>query len=179
MSEKKKPYTLAGDEKATPIMVYTLTNLTWGEVITKSQVRVNTYLRTLSPDYVSVYDARTLPVGAGTNQPLVLSEIHIRTPQVIALHLLPNAPAEPPDYDPAETNRKMEPVTVLVGPFRFDAGIRISNLLTLAKHVEISTDTYLTLYDAAASCPLIPGMGVIRAPLVLIRRDAASFASRA
>jgi hypothetical protein len=179
MSEKNKPYTLADDEKATPVMVYTLTNLSWGEVITKSQVRVNTYLRTLNPDYVSLYDARSLAVGAGTSQPIVLSEVHIRTPQVIALHLLPNAPAEPADYDPAETNRKMEPVTALVGPFRFDASMRISNLLTLAKHVEITTDTYITLYDAAASCPLIPGMGAVRAPLVLVRRDAASFAARA
>ena len=179
MSEKKKPYTLAGDEKATPIMVYTLTNLAWGEVITKSQVRVNTYLRTLNPDYVSLYDARSLPVGAATNQPMAFDELHIRTPQVTALHLLPNAPAEPADYDPAETNRRLEPVTVLVGPFRFDAHIRISMLLTLAKHVEIATDVYITLYDAAATCPLIPGLGAIRAPLVLVRRDAASFATRA
>ena len=104
--------------------------------------------------------------------------VHIRTPQVIGFHLLPNAPAEPPDYDPSESNRKMEPVSVLVGPFRFDAAMRISNMPTLAKYVEIFSDVYISLYDAAVTCPLMPGLGVVRAPLALIRRDAASFAPR-
>ena len=177
MSEKKS-YTLAGDEKATPVMVYTLTNLSWGDFITKSQVRVSTSLRTLNPDYVSLYEARALPIGLAANQAISFGEIHIRTLQVIAFHLLPNAPAEPPDYDPAETNRRMEPVTLLVGPFRFDASMRLSMMTSLAKHVEITTDTYISLYDAAATCPLMPGLGTIRAPLVLVRRDVGSFAPR-
>lgn len=175
----EKRYTVGGDEKATPVMVYTLTGLAWGEVITKDQVRVSTYLRTLNPDYVSLYEARMLPLGAAPNQAMPFSELHIRTPQVIAFHLLPNAPAEPMDYDPAESNRKMELATALVGPFRFDASMRISNILSLAKYVEIFTDVFLSLYDAAISCPLMPGLGTVRAPLVLIRRDAASFAPRA
>jgi hypothetical protein len=179
MSEKKKAYTLGGDEKATPVMVYTMVNMTWGEVVTKGQVRVSTYLRTLNPDYVSLYEARSMPVGATVNQALAFTEIHIRTPQVIGFHLLPNAPSEPLDYDPSEANRKMEPVSVLVGPFRFDASMRISNMLTLAKYVEIFSDVYISLYDAAVTCPLMPGLGVVRAPLALIRRDAASFAPRA
>lgn len=179
MSEKKKPYTLAGDEKATPVMVYTVTNLSWGEVITKDQVRVSTYLRTLNPDYVSLYDARFLPIGGAVSQPMVFSEFHIRTPQVIGFHLLPAAAAEPVDYDPAETNRRMEPVTVLFGPFRSDANLRVSTMTNLAKFVEINIDVYISLYDAAISCPTMPGLGVVRAPLVLIRRDMASFAARA
>ena len=178
MSEKKS-YTLAGDEKATPVMVYTLTGLAWGEVVTKGQVRVSTYLRTLNPDYVSLYDARMLPVGAAANQAMPFSELHIRTPQVIAFHLLPNAPAEPMDFDPAEANRKMEPTSVLVGPFRCDASMRISTMLTLAKYVEIFTDVFLSLYDAAISCPLMPALRAVRAPLVLVRRDASAFAPRA
>lgn len=179
MAEKKKPYTLGGDEKATPVMAYTLTSMAWGEVITKDQVRVCTYLRTLNPDYVSLYEARAMLVGAAANQAMSFSELHIRTPQVIAFHLLPNAPAEPPDYDPSETNRKMEPASVLVGPFRFDASMRISSMLTLGKYVEIFSDVYISLYDVAISCPLMPGMGVVRTPLALVRRDAASFAPRA
>jgi hypothetical protein len=174
----EKSYTLGGDEKATPVMVYTLTSLAWGEVITKDQVRVSTYLRTLNPDYVSLYEARTLPVGMAPNQAMLFSELHIRTPQVIAFHLLPNAPAEPMDFDPAETNRKMEPATVLVGPFRFDANMRISTILTLGKYVEIFTDVFLSLYDAAITCPSMPELGTVRAPLVLVRRDASSFAPR-
>jgi len=159
-------------------MVYTLNGLAWGDVITKEQVRVSTFLRTLNPDYVSLYEARVLPLGAAPNQAISFSELHIRTPQVIAFHLLPNAPAEPMDYDPAESNRKMEPVTVLVGSFRCDANMRISNILTLGKYVEIFTDVFLSLYDAAISCPLMPVLGTVRTPLVLVRRDASSFAPR-
>ncbi len=177
MSEKKKPYTLASDEKATPVMVYTLTNLSWGDVVTKQLVRVNTYLRTLTPDYVSLFDARTVPVGGQLNQPMSFTELHVRTPQVIAFHLLPPAD-EPVDYDSAEANRKMEPAIVLVGPFRFEANLRMATITNIAKYVEINTDTYISLYNATASCPLMPGLGTIRAPLVLIRRDVASFAPR-
>jgi hypothetical protein len=177
MSEKS--YTLGGDEKATPVMVYSMTSLAWGEVITKEQVRVNTYLRTLNPDYVSLYEARILPMGFAPNQAIAFSELHIRTPKVIAFHLLPNAVEEPMDFDPTEANRKMEPVTVLVGPFRFDASIRISNLLDLAKYVEITKDLFVSLYDAAVTCPSMPKLGTVRTPLVLVRRDASSFAPRA
>jgi hypothetical protein len=178
MSEQKKPYTLAEDEKVTPVMVYTLTNLAWGDLVTKEPVRVNTYLRTLAPDYVDLYDARSLPIGgAGINQPVAFTELHIRMPQVIAFHLLPPA-SEPADYDPAESNRKMEPVTVLIGPFRFDAMVRMSTMASLSKFLEITTEVFISIYDAAASCPVMPGMGTIRSPLVLVRRDAALFASR-
>lgn len=174
----EKSYTLGGDEKATPVMVYTLTSMAWGDVVTKDQVRVSTYLRTLNPDYVSLHEARVLPVGSAPNQAMPFSELHVRTPQVIAFHLLPNAPAEPMDFDPSEANRKMEPATALVGPFRFDANLRISNILTLAKYVEIFTDVYISLYDAAVTCPQMPALGTVRAPLVLVRRDACSFAPR-
>ncbi len=178
MSERKKPYTLAEDEKVTPVMVYTMANLSWGDLVTKQPVRVNTYLRTIAPDYVDLYDARTMPIGgAGAGQPVVFAELHIRTPQVVAFHLLPPA-SEPADYDPAEANRKMEPVTVLVGPFRFDAQARMSTIASLSKYLEITSEVFVTIYDAAVSCPVMPAMGVIRTPLVLIRRDAALFAAR-
>lgn len=177
MSEKKS-YTLASDEKATPVMVYTLTHLCWGEVVTKEMVRVSTYLRTLSPDYVSLHEAKAVPIGgSGACQPLAFTELHIRTPQVIAFHLLPPA-SEPADYDPAETNRKMEPVSVLVGPFRFDAHMRMSTLTDLAKFLEITSDIYISLYDAVMTCPVMSAIRPVQAPLVLIRRDACSFAPR-
>lgn len=177
MAEKKKPYTLGADEKATPAMVYTLNSLAWGDVITKEAVRVSTYLRTIAPDYVSLYDAHAFLLGGDLGRPLAFPELHIRTAQVLAFHLLPPA-SDPPDYDPAELNRKMEPVTVLVGPFRFDALLRISTMTTLAKHVEITTDVFISLYDATMSCPIAPSLGVVRTPLVLIRRDMAQFAAR-
>jgi len=178
MAEKKKAYTLAADEKATPAMVYTLTTLAWGDVVTKEMVRVSTYLRTIAPDYVSLYDARALPVrGTGPVQALAFTELHVRTPQVIALHLLPPA-SEPPDYDPSEEKRKMEPATVLVGPFRFDGLVRMSTIASLSKFLEITTETFISLYEVEVSQPGVPSLGVVRAPMALIRRDTALFAPR-
>ncbi len=171
-------HALAPDEKATPVMVYEMNSMCWGEVVTKELVRVNTYLRTLAPDYVSLRDAKIMPIGgSGTKQPIACPELHIRTPKVIAFHLLPPAD-EPPDYDPTEANRMMEPVTALVGPFRFDGHLRISTIMDLYKALEISKEVFVSLYDVAASCPTMPALGVIRAPLVLVRRDVGSFGSR-
>ncbi len=171
-------YTLAADEKATPIMLYTPTALLWGQIVTKELVRVNTFLRTLAPDYVSLYDARVLPLRAGGPEHAVsVSEIHVRTSYLLAMHLLPPA-SEPMDYDPNETNRKMEPVTAFVGPYRLDGLLRISTVTSLAKHIEITTETFVSIYEAAVSLPGMPGWGTIRADLALIRRDAAAFAAR-
>jgi len=178
MAEKKKLYTLAPDEKATPAMVYTMTTLAWGDVITKEMVRVSTYLRTIAPEYVSLHEARALPVrGASPIQPLAFTQLHVRTPHVIAFHLLPPA-NEPPDYDPGEENRKMEPVSVLIGPFRFDGLIRTSTRTDLATFLEISTEVFLSLYEVEISQPGVPSLGVVRAPMSLIRRDVSLFAPR-
>ncbi len=178
MAEKRKPYTLSPDEKATPAMVYTPQAMAWGDIVTKAVVRVSTYLRTLNPDYVSLYDARVLPLRAGEAlQPLRFPELHIRTPQVIAFHLLPPAD-EPPDYDPTEANRKMERITVLLGPFRFDGLARMATTVDLAKFLEITTETFLSLYEVEVTVPGARGLGAVRAPQALIRRDAAFFAVR-
>jgi hypothetical protein len=54
----------------------------------------------------------------------------------------------------------------------------MSTMTNLARHVEITTDVFISLYEAAMSCPAAPSLGVIRASLVLIRRDMAQFAVR-
>jgi hypothetical protein len=178
MSENVASYTLAHDEKATPIMVYTMSGMVWGQIVTKEMVRVSTFLRTIAPDYVSLYDAHLLPLRAGgPEQALAIPEVHIRTTQVIAMHLLPPA-SEPHDYDPSETNRKMEPATVIVGPFRFDGLLRTSAMTDLAKHVEITREPFVSVYDIEASLPGMAKLGVIKAAQVLIRRDASLFAPR-
>ncbi len=178
MSDKPRSFTVGPDEKATPVMVYTTSGMAWGSVVTKELVRVNTFIRTLTPDYVSLYDARYMAIsGGGVVQPLASAELHFRTPAIIGFHLMPPA-QEPLDYDAGEANRKMLPVTVMVGPFRVDASARISAAGTLAKFLEISTEPLMSLYDASISCPIMPSIGAVRAPLVLIRRDVTVFGAK-
>lgn len=178
MSESGKPYTLSGDEKATKVMVYTADRLAWGDIVTKEMVRVNTFLRVIKPDYVSLYDVRVLPLKeSGPERAHHFREIHMSTNQVLAFHLMPPA-SEPRDYDPSEENRKMEPVTVVVGPYRFDGHMRISVMTDLAKAVEIARETYISLYEAEVSLPGMSSLRGIRTDMVVVQRDQALFAGR-
>jgi len=179
MPENKKPYTLAVDEKATPVMVYTLTSLSWGDLVTKELVRVRTWLRTtMAPLYLSLYEARVLPIGgAGAARPWILSEFHVPTSQVIAFHLLPPA-SELLEQDPEEPNRKAEPVTALVGLFRFDGLVRMAARSNLGTYVDITRETFIPLYEVEVSHPATPSLGTMRVPYALVRQEAALMAAR-
>ena len=132
-SPPQLPYTLTADDKAAGIMVYTASGLSWGSVVVKNQIRVSTWLRTNSaPEIICLYNARSLSISGGS-QPKVLSfrELYIPITQIIAYHLRPPA-ADPLDFDPTEPNRKMEPVSVIVGHFKFDGRMRIASRISLA-----------------------------------------------
>ncbi len=181
MSQNKpaRSYTLAGDEKATPAMVYTLTSLAWGDVITKELVRAKTWLRTtMAPIYMSLYDARVLQIGgAGSARPWALPEYHVPASHVIAFHLLPPAPdlLEP---EPLEPNRKLEPVSVLAGLFRFDGFAQMASVSTLKNYLDATKETFMPLYDVEISHPATPSLGAMHIPYVLVRQDTAMFAPR-
>ncbi|MBN1485734.1 MAG: hypothetical protein JXA37_13555 [Chloroflexia bacterium] len=178
MSENETIYTLSADEKTSKVMLYTTDALMWGDFISKEMVRVNTFLRTIKPDYVSIYNAHALHLReSGPQKAVAFRQIHLPIHQVVAFHLMPPA-SEPRDYDPNEQNRKMEPITALVGPFRFDGLLRISAVTDLAKSVEITRETFLSLYEFEMSLPGMPALGTIRADMTLICRDATSFAGR-
>ena len=178
MSENGLPYTLNAEEKASKVMVYTLANLVWGDLITKEMVRVGTYLRVIKPDYISLYVARALSLQEGGPERAVsFAEIHLSANQILAFHLLPPA-SEPRDYDSAETNRKMVPITVMVGPFRFEGLVRMSTMADLSKYMEISREVYISLYEVEVSLPGMPSLRGVRADTVLVRRESALFAAR-
>lgn len=170
------PYTLTADDKAANIMIYTSAGLCWGTVVVKNQIRVNTWLRTNSaPEIICLYNARSLSI-AGGGQPKVLAfrELYLPTPQMIAYHLRPPA-AEPFDFDPTEPNRKMEPVSVMVGHFKFDGSLRIASRINLATHLEISREPFTPLYDVMISCPAMPALTPIKVNYTLIRNQSASY----
>lgn len=182
MSENKaaKSYTLAVDEKATPAMVYTPTSLAWGDMITKELVRVKTWLRTnMAPIYLSLCDARVLQIvgGAAAARPWAFAEYHVPTSHAIAFHLLPPAP-ELLEPDPLEPNRKMEPVTALVGLFRFDGFAQMASMSRLGGYLDATKETFLPLYAVEVSHPAVPSLGMMRIPYVLVRQEMAMFAAR-
>jgi len=168
---------LGDDEKATAVMVYTDSFLYWGEVTTKAVIRVSTWLRTnTAPDYLCLYNAMALLPGASTNpKPVRFPEMHIPAAKVIGFHMLPPA-ADPLDYDPNEANRKLEPVVALVGQFRMDASMRMATKSDLKRYLEVSRETFSTLYDVTISHPGIAYLNLPKIAFVLVRQAATTFA---
>ena len=182
MDMEQTPRTSAGPsegEKLTPVMVYTLNTLIWGDLYTREAIKVSVWLRTaMAPQYISLHQAQVITLGGvGPIKPFGYDELHIPTLQVIAFHIKP-PDREPLDYDENEPNRKMEPITALVGSFRFDGTVRMSNQTHLERYLDVTSESYTMIYDVAISQPAIPAMGVIRVPMALAKRDVVAFARR-
>ncbi len=177
--ESKKPIVLAAGEKSSLIMIYSPTNLVRGEVVTTQAMRVSTWLRTpAAPDYMQIHNAQLLlQVVSGPAQSFFFPEYYLPTNLVSAYHLVPPA-ADPVDYDPSEPNRKMEAVTILVGGFKFNGNLRMASLTDLSKFLNLTHETYMSVYDVDISNPGIPGMGLIHVPMVLVRSHSVSIAAR-
>ena len=178
--ESKKPIALAEGEKSSLIMVYSPINLVRGEVVTTQAMRVSTWLRTpAAPDYIQIFNAQILMQGiSGPAQSFFFPEYFLPTNLVSVYHLVPPA-ADPVDYDPSEPNRKMEAVTVMVEGFRFNGNLRMAGQTDLSKYLNLSHETFISMYDVDISNPGIPGMGLIHVPMVLVRNHSVSIAARA
>jgi hypothetical protein len=173
------PYNLGPDEKSAPVMAYTQTSLVWGDVIVKEIIRVSTWLRTsMVPDHIHLLNARSLLIASGNPaRAAFFKELHLPTTQIIGFHLIPPA-KDPPDFDPNEPNRKMVPVTLLIGPFRLDGNLRLAGQADLAKYIDVSHELYTSLYDVEVSYPGLTSLGVVRVPFLLVRNAVAIFATR-
>lgn len=173
------PYKLAQDDKAASVMVYTSTALYWGEVVVKEMIRVSTWLRTNSaPDRLCLYNAKAMPTNTTAPvKPVQFTELHIAASQVLAYHLMPPA-KDPPDFDATEPNRKMEPVSLLVGSFRIDGLLRISTQSSIAKYLEVARESFTPVYEAQISNMNMQGMKPISIPFLLVRQETAVFTSR-
>lgn len=171
-------YILANDEKSTPIMIYTANAFIKGDVISKEPIRISTWLRTpMAPEYFRLLNANVLMISTpGSMRSLSFNEYFIPVSQIIAYHLVP--PHEDPlDFDETETNRKMEPVVVMVGSFIFKGCLRMSDQINLGTHLDVAHEPYYSLYDNEVSNPGMPKMGILRIPLIILRSDLVTFAS--
>jgi len=174
------PVQVSPDEKITPIMAYTQNSIIWGDVVTKQQIRVSSWLKTTAaPDVVAVYNAKVLQVMFnGGVKPSVYSEAHVPAKGILAFHILPPA-ADPLDYDPAhEPNLHMEPTSILIANMRIDGFLRLSIHTNLAKFLDVSHETFTNIYDAVISSPIMPALGNIKCNFTIVRDDAATFCSR-
>jgi hypothetical protein len=169
--------TLAADEKLTPVMIYTANSLIRANVITKENIRVSIWLRMAgAPESIHLSNANVLIFGASL-QSQNFSDYFLSTQQVLAFHLLPPA-VDPVDYDETELNRKMEPITVLVGSFRFNGHTRMSTQTDLATHLSIVRSPLLSIYDIEITNPNLQAMGVLKVPFAIVRTNSVTFGAR-
>ena len=162
-------YILRPDEKTTPVMLYTQHSVVRGEVVTKeSVIRVNIWLRTDgAPKYMHVLKPQVLLFGGSPVKALSYSEIYFPTSQLIGFHTLPPA-NEALDYDPAEANRMMQPIEVIVGTFVMKGNIRISTQTEVGTSLEVARLSWMSLYDAVITNPYLPQMPPMQIPMVLV-----------
>jgi hypothetical protein len=168
------------DEKTTPVMFYTATAIYWGDLIAKQPIRISTWLQyTEVPDTLCIKNAKILMTTAPVNppKPIVVPELNLNTGTILAYHLLPPT-KDQPDYDASEPNRSMDPISVIVGTFRMDGLIRMSNRSTLRRHLELSHNSFTSIYDVDISNLVISALGVVRVSMVQIRQSGVQFAVR-
>lgn len=169
---------LKDGEKVSQIIVYTSNAMVWGTVATREAVRVSTWLRTQSaPDYLPFQRAQVLMTTTSDSRPLAFDELYIPVGLVQAYHLQPPA-QDPLDFDPNEPNRKLEPVTAMVGPFRFDGFVRLSTMTNLPRYLDVNKETYTSIYDVSISLPGSSKITGLQVPFLLLRRESALFSSR-
>ena len=177
MSTTEKAYTLEAYDKVTPATVYTRDTVLQGEIVTREQVRVSTWLRTPGlGEFVSIYHGSAIVFpGAGSPRIVRFAEHHLPLGAVVAMHITPPE-TDPVDYDPTEQNRKMMPATALVGPFRIDGSLRVPSHMTLARLLENMRETVIPIYDAVVACAE-PSVPPVRVTMTLVRPSACAFAA--
>lgn len=167
-------YTPAPDEKLTPVMVYTKDSVFRGEVITKQNVRVSTWLRTQgAPRFIHMLRTNIVQFS-GAVKSLNSSEVFIPLPLVIAMHLIPPA-SDGVDYDPDEANRAMLPIITGVGTFQFKGLIRVSAQTGIGPTLELSKIPWMSLYDLEVTNTVLAQMPAMTVPLAIFNPDQAFF----
>jgi hypothetical protein len=160
-------YTLAPDEKTTPIMIYTQNSILRGEVVTKEGVRVSTWLRTQgAPRYVHLLKASTMQFN-GTPKSMSFPEVFIPIELIIAMHLAPPH-SDGVDYDPQEANRAMLPIAAGVGTFQFKGLIRVSAQSGIGPTLELSRVPWMSLYELEITNPSLPQMPALHTPMAIV-----------
>lgn len=162
---------LGEDDRAVQVMIHTKTGLAWGHMVHKQAVLPERILTGATvPDYISLYDAQMFTAqGTTISKPIKYSELHIPYDTITAFHLMPPNEAQL-DYDPAEPNRIMVPITAHVGAFIFHAQMRISNQTTASNSLRIAKADFIGFYEVEVLHPSNPNMKPIQTNYALLRR---------
>jgi hypothetical protein len=168
-------YTLAPNEKTTPVIVYARSKLIQGDLVTKENVRVSIWLRMQElPNYVHLLKAKILFFGGSPPKALAYDEYYFPTERIIAFHLAPPA-SDALDYDSDASDRTLVDVNLILGEFMLKGKIRLSTRADFATGLEVSHMTWLSVYQAEITNPFQPQIPVIHTPMLLVNPKLVSF----
>jgi hypothetical protein len=167
--------TVAADEKATTILVYTHNALIRGELVTKQNARVSIWLRMQSEvHYLHIRKPQILMFGGPLTKSMINDEFYCPIAQIYGFHLAPPA-NEPLDYDSSEPNRAMKEVNLLLGDFTVKGKLRISTHADLATTIEVAHTGWLSVYDVEVAPLFVPSFPVMQAPMMLVNPRVVNF----
>jgi len=168
-------YTPAQDEKVTKVMLYSRNKLIHGDLVTKESIRVSVWLRTQGvPNFVRLLKPEILFFGGTPPKSLTYNEYFFPKDRIIGFHIAPPN-SDPPDYQADELNRQMVDVNLMLGAFILKGKLRISTHAEVATSIEVSTMTWLSVYEADIVNPFLPNMPTIHVPMLLIDPKQVSF----
>ena len=168
-------YTLAPDEKATTVIIYSRNKMIHGDLVTKENAKVSIWLRIQDlPNYLHMLRTEVLFFGGSPAKSLAYDEYFFPTERIIGFHLAPPA-SEPLDYDPNMADRAMLDVHLMLGAFILKGKVRVSTHADFSKMLEISHMTWFSVYDADISNPFLPDMPIIHVPMLLVNPAQVSF----
>jgi len=167
-------YTLAPDEKATTVVVYSPNKMIHGDLVTKQNTRVSLLPRIGMPGYLHFLKTEVLFFGGTPPKPLSYDEFFFPTEQIIGFHLSPPA-SEPLDYDPEEENRVMLDVNMILGAFMVKGKIRTATHIDIVTNFEAAHTTWLSVYFAEIVNPFLPQLPAIHVSMLLAKPTQVSF----
>ncbi len=168
-------YQLAPDEKTTTVMVYSSNKLVHGELITRQSVRVSILPRMQALGNFLHFLKTQVWFFAGREPKLLnFGEYFFPVERMIGMHIAPPA-ADPFDYEADLANRGMCDLSIMLGVFMVRGKIRVSTQVETGANLELAYKSWLSVYEADVSSPLLPQMPALRVPMLLIRPSQASF----
>lgn len=168
-------YQLAPDEKTTTVMVYSHNKLIHGDLITRQSVRVSIMPRMQAlTNFLHFLKAQIWFFGGGEPKLLRFNEYFFPVQRMIGLHIAPPA-ADPLDYEAGLVNRGMCDLSLILGVFIVKGKILVSTQVETGANLELAYKSWLSVYEADVSSPLLPQMPVIHVPMLLVRPAEASF----
>lgn len=159
---------LANDERASTVMVYTQSMLIRGEIVLRDTMRASIWLRTQGvPNFIHLFNAQVIQLAGTPAKNYSRPELFLPASEIIGFHLAPPA-QDPLDYDASETNRRMQPIQILMGSFVLQAKLRVSTATDFAATLDVMNTSWLSLYEADISNPYLPQLS-LQVPMLLVK----------